>query len=321
MYAIIAYLVVINLISFIVFGVDKHKARKHRWRVPEKVLFLLAIIGGSVGSIIGMYTFRHKTRHWYFVIGMPLILILQLAGAYWLGVLPKSANSDTPQTVEAPVVNGPSSGESSTSDPSESDVPSAEPIDIPDYSGQDVITLNGNKPGFTTDEIESIQGESYSPLDSLGRCGVAVARLHHSMMPTEERGEIGHIRPSGWHTVKYPGIIKDRYLYNRCHLIAYALTGQNANEENLITGTRYMNADLMLSYEMDVIHYVEDTDNHVLYRVRPVFKGDELVARGVEMEAYSVEDDGAGLSFHVFVYNVQPGIEIDYETGESRVAG
>ena len=136
----------------------------------------------------------------------------------------------------------------------------------------------------------------------------------------EEREAIGMIKPSGWQTVKYPELIEDLYLYNRCHLIAYALTGQNDNEENLITGTRYMNSELMLKYEMDVIHYVEDTDNHVLYRVRPLFKGNELVARGVEMEAYSVEDNGAGLSFHVFVYNVQPGIEIDYATGESKIA-
>ena len=311
-YVIIGYLVLINLVAFIVFGVDKQKARSHKWRIPEKTLFLLAIIGGSIGAIAGMYTFRHKTRHWYFVIGMPLILILQLAGAFWFGVLPIQPKNEAPQTVEAPVTTGRSTGESGTSTSSS--------ITIPDYSGQDTIVLNENKPSFTQDEIESIQGETYSPLDSLGRCGVAVARLHHSMMPTEKRGAIGHIRPSGWHTVKYPGIIKDRYLYNRCHLIAHALTGQNANEENLITGTRYMNAKLMLSYETDVIQYVEDTDNHVLYRVKPLFKGEGLVARGVEMEAYSVEDNGAGLSFHVFVYNVQPGIEIDYATGESKVA-
>lgn len=313
-YVIIGYLVLVNLVAFIVFGVDKHKARSHKWSVSEKTLFFLAIIGGSIGAIAGMYTFRHKTRHWYFVIGMPLILILQLAGAYWLGVLPFQSKNEVPQTIEAPVVNGPSSGESDTS------IPSAPQVVIPDYSGQDTILLNENKPSFTGEEIDTIQGESYSPLDSLGRCGVAVARLHNSIMPTEERGAIGHIRPSGWHTVKYPEIIKDRYLYNRCHLIAYALTGQNDNVENLITGTRYMNSELMLKYEMDVIHYVEDTDNHVLYRVRPFFKGNELVARGVEMEAYSVEDNGAGLSFHVFVYNVQPGIEIDYATGESKIS-
>ena len=305
---VVVYLILINIVTFITFGIDKSRARNHAWRTPEKRLFFLAIIGGSVGAIAGMYFFRHKTRHWYFVIGMPLILILQLAGAWCFNLLPISPGDIFPQTVESA---SPTPTESTAdSDRFRDDV-------IPDYDGDDVIDVNHNEPLFTDEEKETIQGESYSELDSLGRCGVAVARLHKDMMPEGQRGSIGHIRPSGWHTVKYPDLIKDRYLYNRSHLIAYAMTGQTDNEKNLITGTRYMNADLMLDYELKVIHYLEDTGNHVLYRVRPRFKGDELVARGVEMEAWSVEDKGAGLSFHVFVYNVQPGIGIDYKTGKS----
>lgn len=192
---------------------------------------------------------------------------------------------------------------------------------IPEYSGNDYIVLNNNQPGFTDEDFQNISGENYSSLDYLGRCGTAVAMLDRSMMPTEERGEIGQIKPSGWIQKKYEGIVDSQppYLYNRCHLIAYALTGQNANEENLITGTRYFNVNAMLPFEEKVMRYLDYSDNHVLYRVTPYFKGSELVARGVEMEAYSVEDQGDGLCFHVFVYNQQPGIEIDYQTGDSTV--
>ncbi len=206
-------------------------------------------------------------------------------------------------------------------EPSKSIVDAAPDL-IPDYSGKDVIELNGDSPNFTEFDYSHITGENYSKLDSLGRCGTATAMLDHSMMPTEERGEIGSIKPSGWVQKKYPGIVDSQppYLYNRCHLIAYALTGQNANEQNLITGTRYMNSELMLPYEVQVMQYLDTSDNHVLYRVSPYFKGNELLARGVEMEAYSVEDDGKGVCFHVFIYNIQPGIEIDYATGESREA-
>lgn len=189
---------------------------------------------------------------------------------------------------------------------------------IPDFSGIDYIELNGNIPNFTEYDIENTEGEIYSELDELGRCGAAMAKLDRSMMPTEERGEIGMIRPSGWQTVKYPDLIEDLYLYNRCHLIAYGLTGQNANERNLITGTRYMNVNGMLPFELKVMRYLERSENHVMYRVTPYFKENELVARGVEMEAYSIEDSGEGISFHVFVYNYQPGIEIDYLTGNSK---
>lgn len=190
---------------------------------------------------------------------------------------------------------------------------------IPEYSGKPYVEINDNKPYFTDDEKLSGTSsfESYSDLDSLGRCGTAYASVGQDIMPTEKRGEIGMIKPSGWHTVKYD-CIADKYLYNRCHLIGYQLTGENANEKNLITGTRYLNVEGMLPYENMVSDYVKETDNHVLYQVTPIFVGDEFVARGVLMEAYSVEDSGAGVSFNIFCYNVQPGVTIDYQTGESK---
>ena len=194
------------------------------------------------------------------------------------------------------------------------------PEKIPDYNGHNVIELNSGKPSFTAEDLITITGENYSELDSLGRCGTAMVMLERTMMPSEQRGPIGDIKPTGWVQEKYPGIVDSEppYLYNRCHLIAYSMTGQNANELNLITGTRYMNATTMLSYEEQVLRYLDNSDNHVLYRVSPYFKGSELLARGVELEAYSVEDNGKGICFHVFLYNVQPGIEIDYSTGQSR---
>ena len=197
----------------------------------------------------------------------------------------------------------------------------SQPDRIPDYSGKDYIVLNDNTPGFNEWDIENISGEHYSELDGQGRCGSAVVMLDRSMMPTEKRGEIGQIKPTGWIQKKYEGIIDSEppYLYNRSHLIAYALTGQNANELNLITGTRYMNAATMLPWEEKVMQYLDYSDNHVLYRVTPYFKGEELLARGVEMEAYSVEDKGEALCYHVFIYNVQPGIVLDYSTGDSKL--
>ena len=192
--------------------------------------------------------------------------------------------------------------------------------DIPKYCGQDYIEINDNLPQFTEEDLQRGVFEEYSSLDDLGRCGQAFALICPELMPTEERGSISGVKPSGWHTVRYDNIIKDKYLYNRCHLIAFSLAGENANELNLITGTRYMNADLMLPFEEDILYYVRDTGNSVLYRVSPIFEGDNLVATGVQMEAYSIEDYGQGICFNVFVYNVQPGIEIDYATGESKPA-
>jgi len=179
---------------------------------------------------------------------------------------------------------------------------------------------NQNIPAFTEDEITTESFESYSELDEFGRCGTAFACIGTDLMPTEERGEIGQIKPSGWHTIKYD-CVDGKYLYNRCHLIAYQLAGENANEKNLITGTRYMNVEGMLPFENEVADYVKETGNHVMYRVTPVFEGENLLASGVEMEAYSVEDSGEGISYHVFVYNKQPGISIDYRTGESEMNG
>lgn len=189
--------------------------------------------------------------------------------------------------------------------------------DIPEYSGSPYVEVSGNVPSFTDADLSS-PAETYTPLDPLGRCGSAMAIVSRETMPTEERGSIGMIKPSGWHTVRYDDLISDRYLYNRCHLIGYQLTAENANERNLITGTRYLNVEGMLPFENEVAEYVEATGNRVLYRVTPVFVGDELVARGVQMEAKSVEDGGAGVSFNVFCHNVQPGIQIDYQTGQSR---
>ena len=188
---------------------------------------------------------------------------------------------------------------------------------VPEFSGEPYVEVSGNVPTFTDADLSSL-AEAYAPLDSLGRCGTAMAIVSLDTMPTEERGSIGMVKPSGWHTVRYDDLISDRYLYNRCHLIGYQLTAENANERNLITGTRYMNVEGMLPFENQIADYVERTGNRVLYRVTPIFVGDELVARGVQMEAQSVEDGGAGVSFNVFCHNVQPGIQIDYQTGQSR---
>lgn len=188
------------------------------------------------------------------------------------------------------------------------------------YNGEPYVELNDNVPNFTTREKNNTKAfENYHRLDALGRCGTAYANICKELMPTEKRGAIGMVKPSGWNTVKYD-VVDGKYLYNRCHLIGFQLAGENANKKNLITGTRYLNVDGMLPFEDEVADYVKDTDHHVLYRVTPVFKGDNLVAEGVEMEAYSVEDKGKGICFHVFVYNVQPGVTIDYATGKSRLS-
>ena len=190
--------------------------------------------------------------------------------------------------------------------------------EIPEYSKDKYVIINENKPNFTEEDLKRDTFEEYSNLDLLGRCGVAFANISKDLMPTEERGSIGMIKPSGWHTVKYD-IVDGKYLYNRCHLIGYQLTGENANEKNLITCTRQMNIGAMLDFENEVANYVKETKNHVLYRVTPVYDGDNLLASGVVMEAKSVEDNGLGISFNVFIYNVQDGIEIDYKTGDSRL--
>lgn len=190
---------------------------------------------------------------------------------------------------------------------------------IPEYNGEPYIAVNGNVPFFEDTEVTATSFEKYSDLDNLGRCGVAMASVGQDIMPTEERGSIGQIKPAGWHTVKYD-CVDGKYLYNRCHLLGYQLTGENANERNLITGTRYLNVDGMLPFENMVADYVMETGNHVMYRVTPIYTGNNLVADGVLMEGYSVEDQGEGITFCVYVYNVQPGVRIDYATGDSSLA-
>ncbi len=193
--------------------------------------------------------------------------------------------------------------------------------DVPQYDGTPYVAISGNKPSFDIEAFSSQSFETYSELDHLGRCGPAFANICKEIMPTEDRKSIGQIRPSGWNQAKYPGIVNSDppYLFNRCHLIGFQLAGENDNEKNLITGTRFFNVEGMLPFENEVRAYIDDTNNHVLYRVTPVFVGDELVSRGVTIEAWSVEDRGKGICFNVFVFNVQPGIEIDYSDGSSKV--
>ena len=190
---------------------------------------------------------------------------------------------------------------------------------IPEFDGNAYVAVNNNIPYFTDEDMTTTAYETYAPLDALGRCGTAVSCIGKELMPTEDRGSIGQVKPSGWQTVKYD-FVDGKYLYNRCHLIGFQLTGENANKENLITGTRYMNPEGMLPFENMVADYNKETGNHVLYRVTPVFQDKELVARGVLLEAKSVEDHGAGILFCVYVYNNQPGVEIDYLTGQSKTA-
>lgn len=189
---------------------------------------------------------------------------------------------------------------------------------IPEYSNTNYVVLNNNEPNFTESDYTTDSFERYSELDSLGRAKVAYANIGVDLMPTEERGSIGQVKPSGWHLVKYD-IVNGKYLYNRCHLIGFQLTGENANEKNLITCTRQMNTVGMLEFENKVANYIKSTNNHVLYRVTPIYKDDNLLASGVVMEAYSVEDSGEGIKFNIFVYNVQDGIDIDYKTGDSKL--
>lgn len=230
-------------------------------------------------------------------------------------VEPRSTNSDTAaqsQTTETAASDNtvPNDGSSYTTDIS----------DLPSYSGNPYVAINNNVPAFSDSDFTTTSFEHYSELDSLGRCGVAFANVGQDLMPTEERGSIGQVKPTGWHTVKYDNV-DGKYLYNRCHLLGFQLTGENANVKNLITGTRYLNVTGMLPFENMVADYIKETNNHVLYRVTPIFEGNNLVANGVQMEAMSVEDRGEGIEFNVFCYNVQPGIAIDYATGDSHEDG
>lgn len=233
------------------------------------------------------------------------------------------------QTAGAVVAGEDSSGALGSKDTADAGKPQDELVNnnsyvsldaIPAYDGKAYVAVNNNEPFFTDSDMTTTAFENYSDLDSLGRCGVAYANICKEIMPTEKRGKIGMIKPSGWHTVKYD-VIKDRYLYNRCHLVGYQLAGENANPKNLITGTRYLNVEGMLPFENLVADYVNNTGNHVLYRVTPMFSDSNLVANGVLIEAKSVEDNGGGILFNVYCYNVQPGVGINYENGDSWLDG
>lgn len=247
----------------------------------------------------------------YIILSCILTLMLSLSGC---GQGTEPAEPSGQKTQEA--------GENTQSESTiqEENVPSISLADIPDYAGDPYVVVNNNQPDFAESDMTTNSFETYSDLDALGRCGIAYANIGQDLMPTEERGNISDVKPSGWQSVEYEGI-DGGYLYNRCHLIGYQLTAENANEKNLITGTRYLNVEGMLPFENMVADYIQETGNHVLYRVTPLFEGDNLVASGVQMEAKSVEDNGAGILFNVFCYNVQPGITIDYATGNSQLTG
>ncbi len=230
----------------------------------------------------------------------------------------KTPTTKTP-TTKTPATKTPATKAPVTKEPSlDEDFKPVSLSDIPQYSNEAYVEVNDNKPGFSSSDKKITKAfEFYSDLDHLGRCGQAYANICKEIQPTTKRGPIGQVRPSGWHTVKYNDLIDGNYLYNRCHLIGYQLAGENANEKNLITGTRYLNVIGMLEFEDKVDDYVDATGNHVLYRVTPIYDGDNLVASGVQIEGWSVEDKGSGICFNVFCYNVQPGIHIDYSNGDS----
>lgn len=233
--------------------------------------------------------------------------------------LSMAACGETGQDIPGEVARASMSGETAPGEP-EGRLAAAEFSieDVEAYAGEAYVAVNGNEPYFSEEELTGQSFESYSELDELGRCGTAYACVGTDLMPTQERESISEVRPTGWQSVKYDGV-DGKYLYNRCHLIGFQLSGENANEKNLITGTRYLNVDGMLPFENMIADYVKETDNHVMYRVTPVFEGENLVASGVLLEAQSVEDQGEDLQFCVYVYNVQPGIAIDYATGESSL--
>ena len=237
-----------------------------------------------------------------------LIGSILLSLSFVLGACSQSAGSQQTE------VNTELSGEKGTGSPEQS---SFDLSQVPAYSGEPYVVVNNNIPFFKDSDLTTEAFEKYSDLDSLGRCGAAYANVCQEIMPTEKRGAIGMVKPTGWQTVKYDWV-DGKYLYNRCHLIGYQLSGENANEKNLITGTRYLNVDGMLPFENLVADYVHETDHHVLYRVTPVFENSDLVASGVLMEAQSIEDDD--VLFCVYCYNVQPKVTIDYATGESHAS-
>lgn len=241
---------------------------------------------------------KHKKKLIKLLVSLIAILVVTVLGYFKDGLLPRE---------NVPLVNQKVQEVSFNLD------------DIPEFDeSKPYVVINNNLPNFNEEDLSTESFERYSELDELGRCGVAFANIGTDTMSTEERESIGQIKPTGWHTVKYDSV-DGKYLYNRCHLIGYQLTAENANEKNLITGTRYMNVEGMLPFENKVANYIEETGNHVLYRVTPIFEGDNLIASGVQIEAKSVEDKGAGILFNVYVYNNQPSIKIDYLTGKSEL--
>lgn len=252
-----------------------------------------------------------KTLRRILEIAIPLLLIIVASVAV-------NRNGTTEETTTAPAAGSIMAG-TSVADSGVGAIASLDTDSLPVYTGSPYVEINGNQPDFLEKDLTTESFEYYGPLDYLGRCTACFASIGKDLMPTEKRGNISSVKPTGWHSSQYDNV-DGGSLYNRSHLIAYMLTGENANERNLITGTRYMNATGMLPFEESVGNYVRSTGNHVLYRVTPVFVGDELVARGVQMEAISVEDNGDGICFNVYCFNVQPGIEIDYLTGDNHLA-
>lgn len=250
---------------------------------------------------------------------LPLLLVVMLCFTGCSETTPDTNNtlSTSTQTTTVPT-DEPSQQEDIPSTPEVT--PAIDLSNIPAFSGEPYVVINDNIPDFTDTDLTTSSFEKYSSLDTLGRCGVAYACIGTDLMPTEDRGSIGQVQPSGWHTVKYD-CVDGKYLYNRCHLISYQLTAENANENNLITGTRYLNVEGMLPFENMVADYIKGTGNHVLYRVTPIFEGNNLVASGVQMEAKSVEDNGEGILYNVYCYNSQPGVGINYAAGDSWLDG
>ncbi len=260
---------------------------------------------------------KQKNKKFKGIISIILIALFAIGGYYFTNIYPNDfteAISDVSQNITSTI----SSNLNNITNHNQNNSTNID--NIPDYSDSPFIVLNNNIPEFTENDETDVAFESYSNLDYLERCGVAFANLGIETMPTEERTSISHIKPSGWQSVKYDtDIVDGGYLYNRCHLIGFQLSSENANDKNLITGTRYFNVDGMLPFENDVAEYIEETKNHVLYRVTPFYEGNNLVANGVQIEAKSMEDDGTGIQFNIYIYNVQPGVSINYNDGTSSL--
>ena len=278
--------------------------KKSKKKTENKKLWKGLVLVGCIALLFVTYQFKDNPE------------VSQVTNMIWelLGVdMDGSASQPTNQPTSQPTnVTEESLGQAQPQDLSQLSLG-----EFPEYSGDGYIVVNGNVPYFETKYLTTESYEYYSELDELGRCGPAYACLGKDLMPTEERGSISSVKPSGWQSVKYD-CVSGGNLYNRCHLIGFQLAGENANKKNLITGTRYLNVESMLIFENMVADYITETGNHVMYRIWPVFEGDNLVASGVLMEGWSIEDQGEGICFNVYAYNIQPGIEIDYATGESK---